>query len=428
MAAQLVVQPSSLSGAVTIPASKSHTIRAVIIAALADGTSHIINPLDSSDGRSSVAVARAFGARVDLSDPGRWSVEGTGGELQVPDDVINVGNSGTSCRIGIGVASLCRGTSVFTGDDQTRCRPMGPLLEALNDLGARAFSTKGDGTLPVVVSGPLQGGKATVSGITSQYVTSLLVASPLAPGPTEITVQELHEKPYVGMTLWWLDRQGVVYEQRGLEHFWVEGGQAYRADEVAVPGDFSSATFFLAAGTIGSGPITLRGLDMADTQGDKAVVGMLRSMGAEVNHGDEGLTIGPGELVGQELDLNDTPDALPALAVVGCLARGKTVLRNVPQARIKETDRIRAMAVELSKMGARVEELPDGLIVYESDLRGTAVEGWGDHRIVMALAVAGLRAEGSTTISTAEAIEVTFPSFVELMTSLGAKAHVQTSS
>lgn len=423
----LVVQPSSLAGAVTIPASKSHTIRAVVISALAGGTSHILNPLDSSDGRSSVAVARAFGAAVDRSDPERWRVEGTGGDLKVPEDVVNVGNSGTSCRIGLGVAGLCRGTSVFTGDDQTRRRPMGPLLEALNALGARALSTKGDGTLPVVVTGPIEGGKTTVSGITSQYVTSLLIAAPLAPKATEIMVHDLHEKPYVGMTLWWLDRQGIVYERKGWERFWVEGGQAYRADEVAVPGDFSSATFFLAAGAIGAGTITLRGLDMSDSQGDKAVVEMLRSMGAEITAVEEGLTVGEGELVGQELDLNDTPDALPALAVVGCFARGKTVLRNVPQARIKETDRISAMARELAKMGARVEELPDGLVVHQSDLRGARVEGWGDHRIVMALAVAGLGAQGKTVITTAEATEVTFPTFVELLGALGAKASFQDS-
>ncbi|MDV2502350.1 MAG: 3-phosphoshikimate 1-carboxyvinyltransferase [bacterium] len=416
----LVVRPSSLAGAVTIPPSKSHTIRAVLIAALAEGTSTIINPLDSADGRSAVTVARAFGASVDLSDPGRWIVDGTGGDLRVPDDVVDVGNSGTSCRIGLGVASLCRGTSVFTGDDQARRRPMGPLLEALNTLGAKAFSTKGDGTLPVEITGPIRGGAVTVSGITSQYVTSLLIATPLAPEATEITVHDLHEKPYVGMTLWWLDRQGIVCEREGLERFTVKGAQRYRADTVSIPGDFSSATFFLAAGAIGAGTFTLRGLDMADTQGDKAVVEMLQAMGARIDVDEEGLTVGPGELVGQELDLNDTPDALPALAVVGCFARGRTVLRNVPQARIKETDRISTMAKELTKLGARVEELPDGLIVHESALKGTAVEGWADHRIVMALAVAGLRADGSTTITSPEAIEVTFPTFIELMASLGA--------
>jgi 3-phosphoshikimate 1-carboxyvinyltransferase len=302
---------------------------------------------------------------------------------------------------------------------------MGSLLEALNALGAQAFSTKGDGTLPVVVSGPIEGGRTTVSGITSQYVTSLLIAAPLAPKSIEIIVQDLHERPYVGMTLWWLDRHEITYKHEGWERFWVEGGQSYKADEVAVPGDFSSATFFMAAGAVGAGSITLRGLDMTDTQGDKAVVDILQSMGAEITVGEEGLMISEGELVGQELDLNDTPDALPALSVVGCFARGRTVLRNVPQARIKETDRISAMAKELTKMGARVEELPDGLVVHESSLKGTTVEGWSDHRIVMALAIAGLRAEGSTVITTAEAIEVTFPTFVDLLTDLGAKANLQ---
>jgi 3-phosphoshikimate 1-carboxyvinyltransferase len=223
------------------------------------------------------------------------------------------------------------------------------------------------------------------------------------------------------MTLDWLDGQGLRYTAEGLEHFHVPGGQAYRPFDRAVPGDFSSATFFLCAAAITGSDLTLLGLDLNDSQGDKAVVQMLAAMGTEVEVRPDGIRLRGGELRGGEFDLNATPDALPAMAVVGCCAQGETRLVNVPQARLKETDRIAVMREVLARMGADVEELPDGLILRPSRLRGTRLPGYGDHRVVMALAVAGLVAEGETIVDTAEAVEVTFPNFVELMQQVGGR-------
>jgi 3-phosphoshikimate 1-carboxyvinyltransferase len=298
---------------------------------------------------------------------------------------------------------------------------MQPLLDALNNLGAHTFSTRKNGCLPVVIGGRIKGGFTQVEGITSQYLTSLLIATPLSENDTAISVQNHHEKPYVEMTMSWLDKQGILYRHKGLDYFEIMGDQSYKPFKERISGDFSSATFFLCAGAIADADITLVGLDMNDSQGDKKVVHMLETMGADIEVREKEIIVRRSELVGQELDLNDTPDALPALAVVGCCAQGKTVLKNVPQARIKETDRIAVMRQELSKMGARIEELPDGLIIHQSKLKGTEIHGHGDHRVVMGMAIAGLVAEGVTRISTAETIQVTFPNFVELMEQCGAK-------
>jgi 3-phosphoshikimate 1-carboxyvinyltransferase len=418
---RIIVEPSSLSGEVQIPASKSHAIRAAFIASLAEGRSEILDPLQSEDTDAALDACRALGAEVSVEEGRRWVVDGVSGQAVTPDDVINVANSGVTLRVGVGVASLAPGCTVFTGDEQIRARPIGPLLAALNQLGAEAFSTRDNGRAPVVIRGPLCGGRCSLESPTSQYLTSLLICSPLAQGDVEIEVLSLNERPYVSMTLDWLDRQGIQYEHRGLEWFRIPGGQAYRPFQRQVPADFSSATFFLCAAAITPSDLMLRGLDMNDSQGDKDVVGMLRQMGADIEVSEDGIRVRGGNLHGGEFDLNATPDALPSLAVVAAVAEGTTKLLNVPQARLKETDRLAATACELGKMGALIEELPDGLVIHGTGLHGASVGGHRDHRMVMALAVAGLVAEGRTEIDTAEAASVTFPTFFELMQSVGAR-------
>lgn len=418
---ELVVERSRLRGKVLIPASKSHTIRAVVIAALAEGASLIRNPLDSFDTAAAVGAARAFGATVEQSS-GLWKVTGVAGRVRTPDNVVDVLNSGTTLYLMMSTAALSEGYAVLTGDESIRSRPAQPLIDALNSLGVQAFSTRLDGKCPIVVRGPLRGGEAVVRAVTSQYVSSLLLNCPLGQGRTVLSVTELNERPYVRMTLDWLDSQSIRYEANdALTHFVIPGGQIYRGYERQVPGDFSSATFFLVAAAATGSELTLEGLDMNDSQGDKAVVDMLRRMGAEVEVTGNAVRIRGRGLTGTELDLNATPDALPALAVAGCAAEGETRLVNVPQARVKETDRIAVMCAELARMGADIEELPDGLAIRHSRLTGASLHGHSDHRVVMALAVAGLCAGGVTRIDTAESAGVTFPNFVELMRTVGAK-------
>jgi len=424
---QLVSRKSRLRGAVSIPASKSHTIRAVAIASLASGRSFIRNPLSSADTMSAVTTYRALGAAIHASDPNLWTVTGGGGQVQAPPEPVDVGNSGTTLNIAIGTASLVgKGQAVtFTGDKQTQSRPVGPLLSSLNDLGAKCVSLNNNGKAPATVTGRIAGGKTSIACSTSQYLSSLLLCTPLAGKDTEIDITLLNEPGYAQMTLDWLDSQGIKYRKEQMRKFTVKGGQHYKPFDRPVPADFSSATFFLCAGTLVGEKVTLLGLDFHDSQPDKAVVDYLKGMGAKVTVEAGSVTVEAAGLKGIEIDMNKTPDALPAMSVTAAFAEGETRLVNVPQARGKETDRIACMAKELRKLSVEVEELPDGLVVHGGQPKPAPVHGWGDHRIVMAMALAGLVLDGPLTVDTAEAMSVTFPDFVKLMQSLGADMELQ---
>ncbi len=447
-----IVRPRPFSGTFRVPASKSHTIRRLLFASLADGVSVLDDPLDSLDARSCVAACRAFGAEIQetrspagaagssanpVGEDGkrlsRWTVRGVGvgagGRLAIPEDVVDVGNSGTTLFLALAVAALSEGTTVFTGDAQIRRRSADKVLAALEGLGATAFSTRPGGCAPIVVRGPLRGGRVSLECPTSQYLSALLIAAPLAPAGvvTEIDVPLLNERPYVEMTLSYLDAQGVRYEAAADRSFFrISGGASYAPMNGHVPGDFSSAAFPACAAAVTGGPVTLLGLDPDDTQGDKAVFDMLGRMGcrvewADAEDGGRSVTVSrTGPLVGADLDLNATPDALPVLAAAACYAAGETGLVNVANARIKETDRIAVMAAELRALGASIEELSDGLIVIGAGdrapaLRGGKVHGRDDHRVVMALAVAALGAAGPVHIDTAESAAVTYPGFLDLV-------------
>jgi 3-phosphoshikimate 1-carboxyvinyltransferase len=419
---RLVSRKSRLKGTVAIPASKSHSIRAVAIASLADGRSLIRNPLLSADSMSAVIAYRALGATIDTSDPRCWSVVGTGGRLHVPDEPIDVGNSGTTLNIAIGSASLAgQGQTItFTGDKQTQSRPVGPLLASLNDLGARCLSVNDNGKAPVKITGRLTGGKTAIACSTSQYLSSLLLCTPLAAKDSEIDVTLLNEPGYAQMTLDWLDAQGIVYRKEQMQRFHVRGGQSYKPFDRPVPADFSSATFFLCAGALAGEKVTLLGLDFDDSQPDKAVVDYLKGMGTKITVAADSVVVEAAGLRGIEIDMNKTPDALPAMSVTAAFAEGETRLVNVPQARGKETDRIACMAKELRKLAVDVDELPDGLVIRGGHPKPASVHGWADHRIVMAAALAGLALDGRLTVDTAEAMSVTFPDYVKLMQSIGA--------
>lgn len=401
-----------------IPGSKSHTIRALIIGSLAGGDSEIIRPLLSDDAFSAVEVCKLFGA--DIKEWGNdFRIKGFGASPQPPCDVIYVGNSGTTLRLGISMACLGQGYSVFTGDKQIRSRPMDPLISALNELGGVVFSTCGNGRPPIVCKGRMTGGRAVIDAYSSQFLSSLLITCPLLERDSEISISRLYERPYAEMTLWWLDKQGIKYHNDSFKTIYIQGNQRYSPLSTVIPGDFSSATFFMVLAAISGRSITLSNLDMTDPQGDKTVLFHLENMGAKVKYDDNSVTVEGNDLVGIDIDMNSIPDALPAMAVAACFAKGKTRLLNVPQARYKETDRISVMCRELRKMGGAAEELPDGMVVSQSKLTGAHTDACYDHRIAMALAIAGTMAEGSTIIDTSESINITFPDFVKYLKSCG---------
>ncbi|MCM8805257.1 MAG: 3-phosphoshikimate 1-carboxyvinyltransferase [Candidatus Omnitrophica bacterium] len=420
-----VRKTEKLSGVAKIPASKSHTIRAVVIASLADGRSKILNPLYSQDTLAAINACRLLGANIqEYSD--YMIVDGFGKNIVNPEKVIDLQNSGTSFNLICGVVSLGNFEVILDGDDSLRSRPVEPLLCALRKLGAEAISIHGNGKPPVKIKGPIHGGKTVVDGINSQFVSSLLISTPCVAEDTEINVINPCEKPYILMTLRWLDEQNIRYTASDdLSHFYVSGGQSYKSFEKKIPGDWSSATFPLVAAAITDSELLIDGLDINDVQGDKKVLEYLKRSGAIISEEVAGIRVKHNNLIGNKIDLNSTPDALPAMAVLGCVAEGKTELVNVPQARIKETDRIKVMAQELSKMGANIQEIEDGLIIYQSKLKGTIVDGHKDHRVVMALVLAGIVAEGETIITTAESVSVTFPEFFQMMKSIGASIEIE---
>ncbi|HIE44518.1 MAG TPA: 3-phosphoshikimate 1-carboxyvinyltransferase [Candidatus Omnitrophica bacterium] len=420
-----IVRESRLSGTVEIPASKSHTIRAVAIGSLAKGVSEIFSPLVSGDTLASVRIYQALGAKITI-EKGCWIIEGCEGKPTAPKDALNVGNSGTTLRIAMGsCALLSKGEAILTGDEQIRKRPSAPLVKSLNELGAKVSSKDCEGFPPFIVSGRLAGGRTTIEAHTSQYVTSLLINTPLGDGETIIDVPVLNEKSYVEMTLEWLKSCGIEIKKENMERFSIPGSQSYSPFIRKIPADFSSATFFLAAGAMKDNDITCLGLNLNDPQSDKVVVDYLSAMGAKVNIHRDSICIKGSQLKGIDIDMNDTPDALPMMAVVGCFAQGKTRLLNVPQARIKETDRIKVMCDELSKMGAKINQLPDGLEIEQSKLKPTRVNGHSDHRVVMALTIAGLLTEGETIIDTAEAAAITFPDFAKCIQGVGGDISVR---
>ena len=417
----LFVQASrNLRGAVRVPPNKSHSFRALIMAALAEGESRIVAPAVSSDWLRGIEAMEMFGASIEPKGENAWRVIGTGGELRIPDDVINCGNSGIIYRFFTALAATVDGYTVLTGDESIRrIRPCQPLLDALNALGAWGVSTKGDGHAPVVVRGPLKGGRAEIDGADSQPVSALLIACCLAREPTELVVRNPGEKPWVGVTLHWLGRMGVKIENQNFQRYRIPSRQGWSGFEVTIPGDWSAAMYPLVAGLICPGSeVTVTGVDPDDVQGDKMVVDVLREMGADIEVTDKGVVARSSRLQGREIDCNDFIDQFMLLAVVGACAEGETVLTNAEVCRHKECDRIREMYNALKAMGADVEERPDGLVVRHSRLHGARLDSRNDHRMVMTLSLAGMVASGQTIINNIECVQKTFPRFVESMAAI----------
>ncbi|MBI4250238.1 3-phosphoshikimate 1-carboxyvinyltransferase [Candidatus Uhrbacteria bacterium] len=432
----IVKNTTRLKGSVTPPGSKSHTIRALLLATLAHGASTIENALDSDDTRACMRVCRSIGSAISVRKDKQGglslTVRGKGLPLRLHADVIDTGESGITTRfvlplLGLANSKLSKRIAIAC-DPQMRQRPILPFITALNNVGMDIRPRSKRSVWPLDVTGTLEGGATIVDGTTSQYISALLLSLPLAQNDSHITIQNLNERPYVEMTTRWLDMLGIRYEWKkrgGKDHFIIKGGQHYRPFHGKIPADFSSASYFLAAGTILPGQISMRNLDFSDAQGDKELVALLAKMGAYIRKRGPVLSMrGAHELRGARIDCNAIPDLVPTLAVIGTQARGATDLYNVAHARLKETDRLSAMAQELRRLGAHIREKKDGLTITKSKLRGAPVNGHGDHRTIMALAIAGLCAQGTTRIKGAEGIAKTFPRFPKLLRDIGGNIYI----
>ncbi|SIQ54925.1 3-phosphoshikimate 1-carboxyvinyltransferase [Alkalispirochaeta americana] len=435
--AGLTVSPARAAGTVVVPSSKSHTIRALLIAACADGISHIANCLDSADARSCIAALEVLGCSVEETGRSATGVSlavtpPPGGILSSRPEAeplsLDVGNSGTTLYLLAALAAQREQPVTFDGDRSIRSRDAGPLLKALTEMGA---TLTGGPRAPFTLQGPLRPGTCiSFPSPTSQFLSALLLTAPLIPAsgpdpePTVLEPQVLHERPYVDMTCWWLEAQHISLERQEYQRFIIPPGQHYQPVRTSLPGDYSSATFWFAAAAVTGGTITVEGLEPEDVQGDRKVLDIFSALGCTVQwHRSDAST--PAVSVtgpitrGGTFDLNAMPDALPALAAAACYAPEPVSLTNVPQAREKETDRIDVMTRELTALGALIEEHPDGMTVKprkatcsgQPPLEGGTLHSHGDHRVAMAGAVAALGAAAPVRIIDAEAAAVTYPAF-----------------
>lgn len=430
----LIVQKTPLlQGQITIPGSKSQTIRALLFALLSPGKSILKNCLWSEDTYDAMVVCRQLGAslirplsKLPIETSDTLILKSEGSPLPLLSTQINSGNSGITTHFVmplLGLRQLSDQPVILNCGEQMRARPIASFVCALRHLGLVIDYVETENTLPVRISGNLIGGKVDLDGVNSQYLSALLVALPCAQEDSEIRVKQLNERPYVDMTLQYLNDQGIVYSHQFSQNtdvYWIQGRQRYTSFCTAIAGDFSSASYFIAAATLIPGEVILRGLNWNDSQGDKQLVTILQSMGADILIEPTQLLIRGGKKLSSiTIDARDIPDLLPTLAVVGAVACEKMHIVNVAHARIKETDRIASMADGLRRMGVKLEVHTDGLTLYQSTLMGADLKGYGDHRTVMALSVAGMLADGITRIDTSEAMDKTFPTFVSLMQSLG---------
>ena len=415
----MIIPSVKLSGKITIPSSKSQTIRALLISVFSRGVSYIKHPLISDDTESCINAVKAMGADVNILENGDITVDATYAFSDMDELSIDAGNSGTTEYLALPMLSSLGIQVNIDGDEMLRKRPLKPLLDALESLGAETEST--EGFPPASIRGPLDGGECTIECKTSQYLSGLLLGAPLAIGDSHIKCSVLFEKPYVKMTLKWLDDQGIKYRiSDDLEEVWVKGGQSYKPLDTYIEGDFSSASFFFVAAAIHGTEVTVEGLDKNSTQGDKEILNILEKMGCSIKWNGMAVTVkGPEKLKGGVFDLNAIPDTLPALSVAAAFAEGDTILKNVEQARIKETDRIKVMRDNLNELGVEAEERRDALIIHgNGSVKGGKAKGYGDHRVIMALAILGTKTEEETEIDDVSAASVTFPTFFDLLEKL----------
>lgn len=426
----IIEKTKKLNGTQTVPGSKSETIRAIVLALLSKGKSEIKNFLNCEDTKTALSVVENLGARV-IHRQNKVIIKSAGLPIKPTTSKINTGNSGITTRFILPILGLRENNDlpiIFDCGAQMRKRPIASLVKSLNNLGMKIIFLEKNENCPLLVKGALTGGATFINGITSQYLSALLLSLPLAPKNSIVRVENLRERPYVEMTLQFLKSLRIFFSHRKIKNtdiYKIKGRQKYPGFEKSISGDFSSASCLLAMGCLVPGEIILEGLDMKSSQGDKKLIKILQKMGADVRilktktKGKISIR-GGGKLTGISIDANDIPDLVPALAVIGTQAKGKTKIYNVAQARIKETDRIKSMSLGLRRIGAKVEEHKDGMTIYESALTGRVVNGFDDHRTVMAFAIAGMLAEGKTTVTGAEAVSKTFPNFYQLVKALGA--------
>jgi 3-phosphoshikimate 1-carboxyvinyltransferase len=407
------------NGVIAVPGSKSYTHRALVLSSLAGGESRLIHALRCEDTEHTAHGLRKFGVEI-FWEGDEVRVLGTGGKYKASEDRIDVGNSGTSMRFLTALAALRKGITLLDGNERMRRRPVGELLKGLRELGVRAYSQKGNDCPPVVVeSEGLKGGTARIKGEeSSQFLSGLLMVAPYAQKDVNIEVTgSLVSRPYLDITLDVMFAFGVKVSSQGCSSFSIRAGQRYLPNEYRIEGDASNASYFFSAAAVCKGRMKVNNLNPTTLQGDIKFLDILERVGCRVNRGNDWIEILGGELRGTEIDMNEMPDLVPTLAVTAAFARGKTVIQNIRHLRLKESDRIHALAMELSKMGIRVSEREDGLEIEGGKPHGTEIETYDDHRMAMSFAIAGLVVPGMR-IKGERCVDKSFPGFWEALQKL----------
>ncbi|MEM7133307.1 MAG: 3-phosphoshikimate 1-carboxyvinyltransferase [Chloroflexota bacterium] len=416
----LTLKPiAKISGEINLPGSKSFSNRALLLAALAHGTTEITNLLDSDDIGHMLGALQKLGVQFERSaDKRSCIVIGNGGAFTSKEHTeLFLGNAGTAMRPVCAALCLGAGTFTLTGEPRMEERPIKHLVDSLRQTGCQISYLKNDGYPPLTIqANGIKGGNITIDGsISSQYLTALLMACPLAQADTTITVAgELVSKPYIDITLHTMGQFGVVVENDSYQRFHIKGQQRYQSPGTfLVEGDASSASYFLAAAAIKGGTVKVTGIGRNSIQGDIHFATVLEQMGANVEWGDEYITVRRGTLTGIDMDMNHIPDAAMTIATTALFAQGQTAIRNIYNWRVKETDRLNAMATELKKVGAEVVEGDDFIeITPPAELRHAAIDTYNDHRIAMCFSLLALD-EHSVTINDPKCTAKTFPDYFE---------------
>ncbi len=419
---ELAAVTHPLDAAVKVPGSKSITNRALLIAAMATGRSTLEGVLIADDTRYMLAALRALGLRVELDEvKAAVVVEGQDGAVPARAADLFVGGAGTAMRFLTGFLTLARGRFRIDGDERMRQRPIGPMIEALTSLGVDVVSERGNGCPPLIIEAvgrDFRGGKCQLDASqSSQFASGLLLPAPLWSDGLELTVIGAVARPFIDMTLKLMQRWGARVDSAGGV-IRVPGQQRYMAMNFTVEPDASSLSYFAAAAALCGGRVRLPGVTADSVQGDLEFLGVLEMMGAEVRRENDGVEVtGRGRLAGVEIDMSAMPDMVPTLAAIAPFASSPTAIRNVAFIRHHESDRLKALATELKRLGADVTENDDGLFIRPSQLRPATVETYNDHRIAMSFAIAGLKLAG-IRIKNPGCVAKTYPGFFADLASL----------
>ena len=402
-----LVRPSEIKGMLAAPASKSAAQRAIALASLASGQSEIFEYGASDDVMAAIEVCKQFGARI-IQEPNKLSIEGG---IAAPSQTLHCGESGLGIRMFSSIAATLSQTVTLTGSGTLATRPMGIVEQSITALGAKCETT--NGLVPIYVCGPIKGGIAKVDGsLSSQVLTGMLMAAPLAKSDTTILVDNLQSKPYIDLTIEMMKEFGVNVENINYSEFKIKGNQRYKPSKHTLEGDWSGAAFLLVAGAI-AGEVGVSNLNPMSKQADRAIVDALMWVGAKISIQDNLILCGKGELNAFHFDATHCPDLFPPLVALAAHCEGESRILGVSRLRVKESDRAATLQQEFAKLGVKIEIEGELMRVIGGKVIGGKVQSHGDHRIAMACAVAALAADGEVEIDEAEAVGKSYPEFFE---------------